>query len=147
MHKVLFYNNFIICLYRFRGLCAHHQEVKIVLYIIWYLHTCSWPSGAIRLYWDARSAKHKKLYNSFTSLFDTDLVTLNFNRLAMQVVTSDECLNISVFYCLQRTAHCRQFYCLQRTAHCRQFYCLQRTAHCRQIARVRFVKFRLLWQH
>ena len=30
----------------FRALCAHHQEVKIVLYSIWYRHTCRWPSGA-----------------------------------------------------------------------------------------------------
>ena len=30
----------------FRTLCAHHQEVKIVLYSIWYHHTCRWPSGA-----------------------------------------------------------------------------------------------------
>jgi len=30
MHKFLFYNKFIICLYMFRALCAHHQEVKIV---------------------------------------------------------------------------------------------------------------------
>jgi len=30
MHKILFYNSFIICLYMFRALCAHHQEVKIV---------------------------------------------------------------------------------------------------------------------
>ena len=29
----------------FRALCAHHQ-VKIVLYSIWYHHTCRWPSGA-----------------------------------------------------------------------------------------------------
>ena len=29
----------------FRALCAHHQEVKIVLYSIWYHHTCSWPYG------------------------------------------------------------------------------------------------------
>ena len=35
MHKILFYNKFIICLYVFRALCAHHQVVKIVLYIIW----------------------------------------------------------------------------------------------------------------
>ena len=33
-------------LYIFRALCAHHQEVKIVLYSIWYHHTCRWPSGA-----------------------------------------------------------------------------------------------------
>jgi len=30
----------------FRALCAHQQEVKIVLYSIWYYHTCMWPSGA-----------------------------------------------------------------------------------------------------
>ena len=29
MHKFLFYNTFIICLYMFRALCAHHQEVKL----------------------------------------------------------------------------------------------------------------------
>jgi len=28
MHKILFYNKFIIRLYMFRALCAHHQEVK-----------------------------------------------------------------------------------------------------------------------
>jgi len=46
MHKYLFYNKFIICLYMFRALCAHHQEVKIVLYNILYHYTCRWPSGA-----------------------------------------------------------------------------------------------------
>jgi len=46
MHKILFYYKFIICLYMFRALCAHHQDVKIVLYSIWYRHTCRWPSGA-----------------------------------------------------------------------------------------------------
>jgi len=30
----------------FRALCAHHQEVKTVLYSIWYRHTCKWPSRA-----------------------------------------------------------------------------------------------------
>ena len=30
----------------FRAPCAHHQEVKIVLYTIWYHHTCRWQSGA-----------------------------------------------------------------------------------------------------
>ena len=46
MHKFLFYNKFITCLYMFRALCAHHQEVKIVLYNIWYHHTCRWSSRA-----------------------------------------------------------------------------------------------------
>jgi len=36
----LFYNKFIMRLYMFRALCAHHQEVKIVLYSIWCHHTC-----------------------------------------------------------------------------------------------------------
>jgi len=39
LHKFLFYNKFIIFLYMFRALCAHHREVKIVLYSIWYHHT------------------------------------------------------------------------------------------------------------
>jgi len=30
----------------FRALCAYHQEVKIVLYSIWYHHTCRWPFRA-----------------------------------------------------------------------------------------------------
>ena len=35
MHNILFHNNkFIIRLYMFRALCAHHQEVKIALYSI-----------------------------------------------------------------------------------------------------------------
>jgi len=39
MHKILFYNKFIIRLYMFRALCADYQEVKIVLYSIWCRHT------------------------------------------------------------------------------------------------------------
>jgi len=46
MHKVLFYNKFILYIFMFRAICAHHQEVKIVLYSIWYRHTCKWPYGA-----------------------------------------------------------------------------------------------------
>ena len=42
----LFYNKFISCLYMFRAPCTHHQEVKIVLYSLWYHHTYWWPSGA-----------------------------------------------------------------------------------------------------
>jgi len=30
----------------FQALCVHHQEVKIVLYSIWYHYTCRWPSCA-----------------------------------------------------------------------------------------------------
>ena len=39
MHKILFYNKFIIRPYIFRAPCAHHQGVKIVLYSIWHRHT------------------------------------------------------------------------------------------------------------
>ena len=46
MHKFLFYNKVIIRLYMFRALCAHNQEVKFVLYSIWYHHTFKWPSRA-----------------------------------------------------------------------------------------------------
>ena len=35
----LFYNKFISCLYMFRASYAHRQEVKIVLYSLWYHHT------------------------------------------------------------------------------------------------------------
>jgi len=46
MHKIFFYNKFIIRLYMFRALCAHHQEFKIVSYSLWYHHTYRWPSGS-----------------------------------------------------------------------------------------------------
>ena len=42
----LFYIKFISCLYMFRAPCAHRQEVKIVLYSLWYHHTYRWPSRA-----------------------------------------------------------------------------------------------------
>jgi len=46
MHKILFYNKFIICLYMFRALFTHHQEAKTVLYSVWYRHTCRCPFRA-----------------------------------------------------------------------------------------------------
>ena len=49
---------FIICLYMFRALCAHHQEVKIVLYSIWYHHTCRWPSRAQVVHWTDYTEMH-----------------------------------------------------------------------------------------
>jgi len=30
----------------FRAPSSHHQEMKTVLYSIWYRHTCRWPSSA-----------------------------------------------------------------------------------------------------
>ena len=42
----LFYNKFSSCLYMFRAPRAHHQEVKIVLYSLWYHDTYRWLSHA-----------------------------------------------------------------------------------------------------
>jgi len=41
----VFYNKFISCLYMFRAPYAHRQEVKIVLYSLWYRQTYRWPSS------------------------------------------------------------------------------------------------------
>jgi len=57
MQKILFYNKFIMRLYMFRALYAHHQEVKIVLYSIWYHHTYRWPSLA-------QVTRYQMLYNT-----------------------------------------------------------------------------------
>jgi hypothetical protein len=44
--------SFISCLYMLRAPCAHHQEVRIVLYSLWYHHTyrcaSSWLITKIR---------------------------------------------------------------------------------------------------
>ena len=41
MHELFFYNN-LLCLNMFRALCAHYQEVNILLYNVWYHDTCKW---------------------------------------------------------------------------------------------------------
>jgi hypothetical protein len=46
MQKMLFYYKFIKYIYMFRALYSHRQEVKILLYSLWYHHTYRWPSGA-----------------------------------------------------------------------------------------------------
>ena len=66
MHKFLFYNKFILCLYMFRALCAHRQEVIIVLYILWYHHTYRWPSGA----------QKEGTKGNFKEMFDIRCLTL-----------------------------------------------------------------------
>jgi len=45
MHEFLFYNKFIIMLYVFRTLCAHHQEVKLYYTASGIVTLCWWPSG------------------------------------------------------------------------------------------------------
>ena len=74
VQKILFYNKFVICLYMFQALCAHHQEVKIVFYSVWYRHTYRWPpTGVIipdAVYYDfdllmmrTQCSKHVEEYN------------------------------------------------------------------------------------
>jgi len=45
MHKFLFYYKFIIRLYMFRALCAHHQEVKLYYTASVIVTICRWPSS------------------------------------------------------------------------------------------------------
>jgi hypothetical protein len=47
MHKWL-YNKFIIRLYMFRAICAQHQEVRIVLYSVWYRPVGGRPVHGLR---------------------------------------------------------------------------------------------------
>jgi len=44
MNKILFHNKFYFMPLHVSSKCAHHQEVKIVLYSIWYRHaeTSEW---------------------------------------------------------------------------------------------------------
>ena len=44
--RTLFYNKFYFTPLRVSRTCAHHQEVKIALYSLWYHHTYRWPSRA-----------------------------------------------------------------------------------------------------
>ena len=46
MHNILFYNKFIILLYIFRALCAHHQEVKLYYTATGIITHCRWPCDA-----------------------------------------------------------------------------------------------------
>ena len=49
----VFHNKFISCLYMFRAPCAYRQEVKIVLYSLWYHHNyrCDDARGCIIQFW------------------------------------------------------------------------------------------------
>jgi len=53
----------------FQAPCAHRQEVKIVLYSLWYHHTYRWPSGA----WDVH----------LQSVMIPEAVKYNFDFLTM----------------------------------------------------------------
>ena len=45
MHEFLFYNKFIIFLYMFRALYAHHQEAKLYYTASGIITLCRWPSS------------------------------------------------------------------------------------------------------
>ena len=60
MHKFLFYNKFIVFLYMFRVLCAHHQEAKIVLYSIWHHLTCRNAVDTLLLLTTPSPTKHRR---------------------------------------------------------------------------------------
>ena len=67
MHKFLFHNKFIVFLYMFRALCAHHQEVKTVLYSIWYHHTetSEWPKITKIQFYKYKHVVVKVMYEFF----------------------------------------------------------------------------------
>jgi len=46
MHKIFFYNKFMIRLYMFRALCAHYQGSKLCYTASGIITLCRWPSGA-----------------------------------------------------------------------------------------------------
>ena len=61
--------SFISFLYMFRAPCAHHQDVKIVLYSIWYHHTytCDDNRGCVMQFWppddEHMCSKHVQAWN------------------------------------------------------------------------------------
>jgi len=66
----------------FRALCVRRQEVKIVLYSIWYRHTCRWPSGA---------QVEQSIYYSVSSLY-------MFRVSATPIIRSTQICNCSLRY-------------------------------------------------
>ena len=44
--KIFIHNNFILIIYMLRALCAHHQQIKFLLYSIWCHESYRWPSGS-----------------------------------------------------------------------------------------------------
>jgi len=85
-HKFLFYNKFSKCLYLFRTLCAHHQEVKIALHRLWYHHTYHQEVKiAIRILWyhhiyhqEVKTALHSLWYHHTYRCDDTRGCVMQF---------------------------------------------------------------------
>ena len=65
----------------FRALCAHRQDVKIVLYSIWYHNTCRWPSGA-QVESGLRGVRSQpvSIYYSASSLYMFQVLTTPITR-------------------------------------------------------------------
>ena len=93
MHKFLFYNQFIICIYMFRALCAHHQEVKIVLYSIWYHHTetSEWSQITKIQFYKYEHIVVKLMYEFFGCYY---CILLTINVLCNVEVTFIQLLNL-----------------------------------------------------
>jgi len=90
----------IICLYMFRTPCAHHQQVKIVLYDIWYHHTCRWPSGAqvergLHFYYTASGVLSQPAHRTATCRCDdTRCCIIQFDLLMMSTTVLETCRGI-----------------------------------------------------
>ena len=66
-HLLLFYNMFIIILYMFQTLYAHHQEVELYWCSIWYHTLSKWPSSAPDSHWLRVQYQMLHQYNSTSS--------------------------------------------------------------------------------
>ena len=80
MHKFLFYNKFIKCLYMFRAVCAHHQEDKLYYTASGIITLCRWPLGAQD--------------GHLQSVMIPDAVLYNFDLLMMSTTVLETCRGI-----------------------------------------------------
>jgi len=71
----------------FEHYCAHHQEVKIVLYSIWYHHNCRWLSGA-------QVERGLCTGQPPTVVMIPDAVQYNFYLLMMSTIVLETCRGI-----------------------------------------------------
>ena len=74
MHKNLFHSTFYFMLLHVSNTCAHHQEVKIVLYSLWYHPTYRWPSRAR----DGNKTLNHNLSHYLTNLMHKICFTVSF---------------------------------------------------------------------
>jgi len=87
----------------FRALCAYHQDVKIVLYSIWYHHTCKTKTLYINLvtYWDKYTEIHGQ---QNVKTFLTCLVTY-FSSIQYYLAIAEFFLNTSCLRAIGHTDH------------------------------------------